>query len=142
MSMVPLHLETSYSMRGSNIAIESLLNKALEYGYTSLAICDHKLYGMISFYNACKSKNIKPILGLHIIMSALIGERSNHIFLYASVFIVGMPRSGSTLVEQILASHSKVISSGTFNKFGAVPSAKLITTIATSQQNVSSLQTW
>lgn len=83
MSLVPLHLETSYSMRGSNIAIESLLNKALEYGYTSLAICDHKLYGMISFYNACKSNNIKPILGLHIVGSALIGERSNHIFLYA-----------------------------------------------------------
>ena len=28
------------------------------------------------------------------------------------VFVVGMPRSGSTLVEQILASHSQVFGAG------------------------------
>ena len=32
-----------------------------------------------------------------------MGSQSN-----APIFIVGLPRSGSTLVEQILASHSKV----------------------------------
>ena len=40
---------------------------------------------------------------------------------YASsvpVFIVGMPRSGTTLVEQILASHPKVFGAGELNEFG------------------------
>jgi tetratricopeptide (TPR) repeat protein len=34
------------------------------------------------------------------------------------VFIVGMPRSGSTLIEQILASHSKVFGAGERQEFG------------------------
>jgi tetratricopeptide (TPR) repeat protein len=35
------------------------------------------------------------------------------------VFIVGMPRSGSTLVEQVLASHPKVFGAGEITDFGA-----------------------
>jgi hypothetical protein len=35
------------------------------------------------------------------------------------VFIVGMPRSGSTLIEQILASHSKVFGAGEIADFNA-----------------------
>jgi tetratricopeptide (TPR) repeat protein len=35
------------------------------------------------------------------------------------VFIVGMPRSGSTLIEQILASHSGVFGAGEINAFSA-----------------------
>jgi tetratricopeptide (TPR) repeat protein len=35
------------------------------------------------------------------------------------VFIVGMPRSGSTLIEQILASHSKVFGAGEITDFNA-----------------------
>jgi len=40
------------------------------------------------------------------------GERSS-----IPVFIVGMPRSGTTLVEQILASHPKVFGAGEINTF-------------------------
>ena len=36
------------------------------------------------------------------------------------VFIVGMPRSGSTLVEQILASHPAVVGAGEINDFPAL----------------------
>lgn len=35
------------------------------------------------------------------------------------VFIVGMPRSGSTLIEQILASHSRVFGAGEIDDFAA-----------------------
>ena len=38
------------------------------------------------------------------------------------IFIVGMPRSGTTLVEQIISSHSKVTGAGELNfaaQFGA-----------------------
>jgi tetratricopeptide (TPR) repeat protein len=34
------------------------------------------------------------------------------------VFIIGMPRSGTTLVEQILASHSQAFGAGELNEFG------------------------
>ena len=33
------------------------------------------------------------------------------------IFIIGMPRSGTTLVEQILASHSRVVGAGELNHF-------------------------
>jgi tetratricopeptide (TPR) repeat protein len=36
----------------------------------------------------------------------------------APVFVVGMPRSGTTLIEQILASHSKVFGAGEREEFG------------------------
>jgi hypothetical protein len=38
-----------------------------------------------------------------------------------SVFIVGMPRSGTTLAEQILASHPLVFGAGELEEMGAVP---------------------
>lgn len=36
------------------------------------------------------------------------------------VFIIGMPRSGSTLVEQILTSHPDISTAGEFTKFGHI----------------------
>jgi len=39
------------------------------------------------------------------------------------VFIVGMPRSGTTLIEQILASHSKVFGAGELSEFGKAAAA-------------------
>jgi len=38
------------------------------------------------------------------------------------IFVVGMPRSGTTLVEQILASHSKVYGAGELDKLGEIMS--------------------
>lgn len=56
-----------------------------------------------------------------------IGEQSS-----VPVFIVGMPRSGSTLVEQILASHSQVFGAGELKLFG-----KALASISTEQGKTS-----
>ena len=42
---------------------------------------------------------------------------TGHIFSLKPIFIVGMPRSGSTLVEQIISSHSQVFSLGEISFF-------------------------
>ena len=39
------------------------------------------------------------------------------------VFIVGMPRSGTTLVEQIISSHPQAFAGGELNKFGQIADA-------------------
>jgi hypothetical protein len=46
-------------------------------------------------------RHIKAIFRAPIISSGLQED--------SAIFVVGMPRSGSTLVEQMLASHSQVI---------------------------------
>jgi hypothetical protein len=49
----------------------------------------------------------------------------------APVFVLGMPRSGTTLVEQILASHSKVFGAGELDAFGrAVASIATVNGVA------------
>jgi tetratricopeptide (TPR) repeat protein len=47
------------------------------------------------------------------------------------VFIVGMPRSGSTLLEQILASHSRVFGAGEINDF-----AKVVASLPAASENL------
>ena len=42
-----------------------------------------------------------------------------------SIFVLGMPRTGTTLVERILASHSKVHSAGELNNFAMQLTAKM-----------------
>ena len=36
----------------------------------------------------------------------------------APIFVIGMPRTGTTLVERILGSHSQVMAAGELNNFG------------------------
>lgn len=47
-------------------------------------------------------------------------EQAHGTFLRRPIFIVGMPRSGTTLVEQILASHSRVYGGGELNLLGSL----------------------
>jgi DNA polymerase-3 subunit alpha len=82
MAIIPLHVETSYSMRGSNITVDALIEKAKDFQLDTLAIADHRMYAVVSFYNACKASNIKPIIGLHIVMEGIILGQLNHVYLY------------------------------------------------------------
>ena len=66
MKFVNLYTETEYSLLASPNKITELLEKASLYHYQSLAITDYNnMYGAVKFYCECKSKNIKPIIGLH-----------------------------------------------------------------------------
>lgn len=60
----PLGIKTDYSLLKSLIKVKDLVSYALNHGYTSLGILDNNLNSSYTFYNACKSAEIKPIIGL------------------------------------------------------------------------------
>lgn len=63
--MVPLHVNSSYSLLRSTITPEKLVLEAKQKGYRAIALTDyHVLYGVIPFYKSCKTNGIKPIIGL------------------------------------------------------------------------------
>ena len=73
MSFTHLHVHTEYSLLDGAARIGDLVDRAYELGFDSLAITDHGvMYGVIDFYNACRKKGIKPIIG----MEAYVSSRS------------------------------------------------------------------
>ncbi len=62
----PLYIKTNYSLLSSLISIPRLIAYAQEKHFSSLAICDSNLFGMMEFYHQCKDHNIHPIIGLEI----------------------------------------------------------------------------
>lgn len=63
---------SSYSLLQSPIKLPELIADAKKMGYTSLALTDiNNLYGSINFYNYCRANDIKPIIGLTVIMAGI-----------------------------------------------------------------------
>ncbi|MCS6957663.1 MAG: DNA polymerase III subunit alpha [Aquificaceae bacterium] len=62
---VHLHLHTQYSLLDGAIKVKDLASKAIDYGYSAVAITDHgNLFGIVDFYKSMKSAGIKPIIGM------------------------------------------------------------------------------
>ena len=62
---VHLHVRSAYSLLESTIRIPQLVAKAVQCGYTSLALTDHNvMHGTAAFVRACKKAGIHPIIGL------------------------------------------------------------------------------
>ena len=74
---VPLKVTTDYSLLKSTIKIDELISFLNENQIKTCAICDDYLYGTMEFYNKCLKNNIKPIIGLDIVIN------KNHLYLYA-----------------------------------------------------------
>lgn len=67
MNYTALQIKTSYSILNSVIKIKELVNQAVSYGYTSLAITDEgNMFGVMEFYLECNKNNIKPIIGIEL----------------------------------------------------------------------------
>lgn len=67
MKYVPLYIKTDNSLGDSLINIQNLIDYAKEFNFSALSITDTNMYGVMDFYMACKSNNIKPIVGLELI---------------------------------------------------------------------------
>ena len=76
----PLYIKTNNSLLESMIRIEELIEFAKVNNIKALTITDNRMYGVMEFYKACISNNIKPIIGLEISME-------NKIILYAKDII-------------------------------------------------------
>ena len=70
MDFTHLHVHTEYSLLDGSAKIKSLVKRAKELGYDSLAITDHGvMYGVIDFYEAARAEGIKPLIGCEIYVS-------------------------------------------------------------------------
>ncbi len=60
-----LHVHSEFSLLDGLGRITELVDAAAQHGMDSLAITDHgALYGAVAFYQAAKTKGIKPIIGI------------------------------------------------------------------------------
>jgi DNA polymerase III subunit alpha len=74
---LPLYIKTENSLLESMITLDALVNYAKENNFKSLTITDNNMYGVMEFYNKCLSNNIKPIVGLELMID------NNEIVVYA-----------------------------------------------------------
>ena len=65
---VPLYIKTENSLLNSLIKIDDLINKAKSLNFSALTITDNNMYGVMYFYHKCIENNIKPIIGLEVII--------------------------------------------------------------------------
>ena len=61
-----LYIKTENSILNSTIKIKELIPMAKEYGFSSLAITDQNMFGVMEFYIECKKNQINPIIGLEV----------------------------------------------------------------------------
>ena len=63
-SFVHLHNHSEFSFIDGSSLIPSMASICDELNMPAIALTDHgNMYGAVDFYNACKNKNIKPIIG-------------------------------------------------------------------------------
>ena len=65
---IPLFNKSNYSLLSSLLKIDDIISYAKESNISEIAIADTNMYGTMEFINKCKKENIKPIIGLHILL--------------------------------------------------------------------------
>ena len=64
MKFTHFHVHSQYSILDGAASIPGLVNKAIADGMPALSLTDHgNMYGIKLFYDTCRKKGIKPILG-------------------------------------------------------------------------------
>jgi len=79
--MIPLKVTTEYSLLKSLIKLPDLINFLVENNINVCGICDDELFGVMEFYLKCQENNIKPIIGLDIVVWDM------HFYLYAKNYV-------------------------------------------------------
>jgi len=67
---VHLHLHTDYSMLDGACDVDKLIGHVKKLGMPAVAMTDHgNMFGAVSFYNAAKAAEVKPIIGCELYIS-------------------------------------------------------------------------
>ena len=65
---IPLLNKTNYTLLSSLIKIDDLIDYAVNNNISSIAITDTNMYGVMEFIKKCNNNDIKPIIGLNIVL--------------------------------------------------------------------------
>ena len=68
MNYIPLRVKTSYSLLTSLNDIKKMISFCKNNNINAIAITDNNMYGVMEFYKECLKSNIKPIIGLELII--------------------------------------------------------------------------
>ena len=69
--MIPLKVTTDYTLLKSTITISKLLTFLTKYQIKTCGMCDTNLSGVLEFYKALQKENIKPLIGLDVIIDEI-----------------------------------------------------------------------
>ena len=103
----PLYIKTENSLLNSMISIDKLIDFAKKNNIKSLTITDNNMYGVMEFYHKCLENEIKPIIGLEVIIE------NKKVILYClnydgykNLIKIATSQSDNTLNYEFLSSHS------------------------------------
>ena len=121
-----VRLETAIKQAHDNDEAKILLHNGLAKEHEDLGHFDTAFTHMISSKHLVRSKEPYSIEEDRKLFNEIIDTFSDDISTRSSsgvdsdqpIFVVGMPRTGTTLVERIISSHSAVHSAGELNNFG------------------------
>ena len=65
---IPLYNKSNYTLLSSLLNIDDIINYAVNNNISSIALSDSNMYGVMEFIKKCDSKNIKPVIGLELIL--------------------------------------------------------------------------
>lgn len=65
---IPLFNKSNYTLLSSLLKIDDIIGYALENHLPSIALADTNMYGTMEFIKKCDSRDLKPIIGLHVLL--------------------------------------------------------------------------
>ncbi|MBQ2639865.1 MAG: DNA polymerase III subunit alpha [Bacilli bacterium] len=64
----PLYNKSNYTLLSSLLKLDDIIKYAKDNNLPSIALTDTNMYGVMEFIKKCKSNNIKPIIGLDLLL--------------------------------------------------------------------------
>lgn len=65
---IPLNNKSNYTLLSSMLKIDDIINYAKNNNISSIAIADTNMFGTMEFFKKCQKENIKPIIGLNLLL--------------------------------------------------------------------------
>ena len=105
---IPLYNKTNYSLLSSLIKIDDIISYAINNKLDSISIVDTNMYGTMEFIKKCNKNNIKPIIGLELILE----EYKLIVFAkdydgYKELLKLSTSQNENKLSKEILEKHNK-----------------------------------